>query len=293
MSSGSESEMDLDGAKKPRKKKEVRTKYDKMFERTNQDVLSSHYSKLAVDDSDSDADFLSVKRRLNDSDLDAESQKANPGNSSTKMLSLGGDEPYIIDSKRREKALKSKKKMLKFKGNPSKLVFDDDGNAHELYELQDEEDFKREGDAAALRHKFVEEEIDKVREADVEDKAAAKQKKRDKREKRKAREADERAGITRGDEDDAPQLITGDDDDGHDALEFMRSLPIAGEDHDNEDSEDERPKKKVKKWFEQDDDDAKDKKKKSKKGGKKVFEMQEEPETLEDLENLAAGLLDG
>ncbi|KAH0598973.1 hypothetical protein MHUMG1_03087 [Metarhizium humberi] len=286
MSSGSESDMDLDGEygktkKKDKKKPEVRTKYDKMFERTNQDVLSSHYAKLVVDggnESGSDDDFLSVKRRLNDDDLDAEIQKGHISN--VKVLhGLGGDEPYTIDSKRREKALQSKTKMLKFRGNPTKLVFDDDGKSHEIYELQDEEDFKRAGPADEQRQTFVESESARVKAADVDDKQLAKQKKREKREKRKAREREELEG------DEAPMLV--DAPDGEDPLALLRSLPTAGEQSDGE-----PPKKRAKKWFEDEDDDDADNKKKSRRKGK-VLQVTEEPETLEDLEALATGLLDG
>ncbi|OAR02545.1 hypothetical protein LLEC1_06251 [Akanthomyces lecanii] len=297
MSSDSESDMDLDGPKKPRKKNEVRTKYDKMFERTNQDVLSAHYSKMVVDgdkaaDYDSDDEFLSVKRRLDDDDLDAESRKANPSGPKV-IYGLGGEEPYVIDSKRREKALQSKKKMLKFMGNSSKLVFDDDGNSHEIYELQREEDFKSAGDADTQRAQFLEGETVRVRAADADDKALAKQKKREKKERRKALEREEHQdGDGDEDGDEAPQLVGGGD--SNEALEFLRSLPIAGAD---DSGEDEPPKKKTKKWFEHDDEDSEavgktKKKSKSKKGGK-VFEVDEEPETLEDLEKLATGLLGG
>ncbi|KAM0253345.1 hypothetical protein ACHAQJ_007296 [Trichoderma viride] len=300
MSSDSESDMDLDGAyekkKKDKKKQEVRTKYDRMFERTNQDVLSSHYSKLVLDggngakedgDEDDDDDFLSVKRRLNDDDLDAVSGKAPV--SGAKILELGGDDLYVVDSKRREKALQSKKKMAKFRGNASKLVFDEEGNAHEVYELQDEEDFKQQGPAEEQRKKFLDSETVRVKEADLDDKQLAKQKKREKKEKKKAREAMELAGGQGVD----PQL--GGDDEGDDPLALLRSLPMAGEDRSDADSDAEPPRKKTKKWF-QDDSDVEDAKKKSKSGkkkGGKVFEVDQEPETLEDLEALAAGLLDG
>ncbi|KYK61354.1 ATP-dependent RNA helicase DBP4 [Drechmeria coniospora] len=290
MSSGSESDMDLDGAK-PKKKNEVRTKYDKMFERQNQDVLSSHYSKLVANegakagDGDSDDDdFLAVKRRLNDQDLDDVIKQGNAGSSAKVITGLGGDEPYVIDSKRREKALQSKKKMLKFKGNPTKLVFDDEGNSHAIYELQGEEDFKQEGPADEQRQKFVESESARVREADVDDKELARQRKREKREKRKAREAMERDGL---DPDEVPQLV--DAGDGEDPLALLRSLPMAGD-------AEEPPRKKVKKWFQNDDESdteikATEKSKKGKRG--KVFQVADEPETLEDLEALATGLLDG
>jgi ATP-dependent RNA helicase DDX10/DBP4 len=293
LSSDSESDMDINGVKKPRKKDEVRTKYDKMFERQNQDVLSSHYSRLVgdqnsqgnnADDSDDDDDFLSVKRRLNDDDLDAESKKA--GINTPKVIhGLGGEEPYVIDSKRREKALQSKKKMLKFMGNPSKLVFDDEGNSHEIYEMQRQEDFDEAGPAEEQRQQFLDSEGARVRAADIDDKMLAKQKKRDKKEKRKARETLERQGL---DPDEAPQLV--DTEGAEDPLALLRSLPVAGDESGSE-SEAEPPRKKAKKWFE-DDDDTEDRKKGGKKKAK-VFEVNEEPETLEDLEALATGLLAG
>lgn len=291
------------GPKKP-KKPEVRTKYDRMFERTNQDVLSGHYTKLVAngdevtgdttaaapagaDGAEEEEDFLSVKRVLNDSELDAESALA-PG-AKPKVLSYGGQD-FIVDSKRREKALQSKKKMLKFKGRGEKLVFDEDGNAHQIYELQNEDDFEKEGPAEALRKKFVEGEAARVKEADVDDKLAAKGRLKEKRLKRKQREAEERGEVVpKGAE--GPQVAGGDDGD-EDPLALLRSLPIAGEGGGGEysGSEDERPKKKTKKWFQDDSDEEREKKKKAKKGGK-VLEIDHEPETLEDLEALASGLL--
>ncbi|KAG6041339.1 ATP-dependent RNA helicase dbp4 [Claviceps citrina] len=333
MSSGSESDADLDATKEARKKQQVRTKYDKMFERQNQDVLSAHYSKLVADGgshqhskdrndktednngsgsgSDSEDDFLSVKRRLNDADLDAEIKKGHI--STAKVIhGLGGPEPLVIDSKRREKALQSKKKMLKFKGNPTKVVFDDDGNPHELYELQDQEDFKKEGPADEQRVRFVESEAARVREADVEDKQLARQKKRERRERRKAREREE--ADADADADEAPALVAGGDGDGdgndEDPLALLRALPMAGK---GDDPDDEPPRKKAKKWFQHDDDDdddddddehhskktntntntntkSKAKMKTNKKS--KVLHISDEPDNLEDLEALAAELLD-
>ncbi|KAF5668174.1 atp-dependent rna helicase dbp4 [Fusarium heterosporum] len=287
MSSGSES--DEEGEKKSKKKNEVRTKYDKMFERTNQDVLSSHYNKLVLDgaDNEEEDDFLSVKRVLKDGDLDDEANNA--FKSSAKIIDgLGGEEPFVVDSKRREKALKSKKKMLKFKGNSTKVVFDEDGNAHAIYELKDEDDFVGEGPAEEQRRKFVEDEATRVREADVDDKALAKQKRREKREKRKAAERAELLGMV-SDDGDAPMLDNADD--GEDPLALLRSLPVGGADRsDSDGSDSEPPKKKAKKWFQDDSDDEKTKAKTKGKG--KVFKVQDEPETLEDLEALATGLLD-
>jgi len=215
----SDEDSDEDGEEKKTKKpkeKEVRTKYDRMFERRNQDVLAEHYSKLinddgtiaeptkGTDDADEDDDFLSVKRRFEagDEDLDVggssdsdsdggvsvpdtDGQKTEEG---AKVVKISDKDTLVIDSKRREKLLKSKKKLLKFKGKGTKLIFDDEGNAHELYEMEDEEAFKARGDAKEQQAKFLAEETQRTQAADLEDKAVAKEKKREKKEKRKARE---------------------------------------------------------------------------------------------------------
>jgi ATP-dependent RNA helicase DDX10/DBP4 len=112
-SSGSETGSDADNQKEKRPRKgEVRTKYDRMFERTNQDVLSSHYTKLIdhnmegspESQADEDADFLTVKRVLDGEGLDKAS--GHPGEA-LRVVDLGGTQPLVIDSKRREKMLKS------------------------------------------------------------------------------------------------------------------------------------------------------------------------------------------
>ncbi|KAI3318667.1 DEAD-domain-containing protein [Xylariaceae sp. AK1471] len=289
--SGSDSEYDPD-------EKKVKTKVQKMFERTNQDVLTDHYTKLIGDNAqrgeaaeDSDDDFLAVKRVIQGDDLDAaadnDATALPPG---AKIIhGLGGEEPFIIDSKRREKMLKSKKKMLKFKGKGDRIVFDDEGVAHHPYRIIGEEDFKQDGSAEAQRQKFVEGESAKVQEADVSDKALAKEKRREKREKRKAREAEENGLVAPT--ATMPRLEM--PDDGEDPLAFLASLPVAGGKYDSDTEEEthrERPRKKAKKWFEDDSADEK-KTKKGKKGKGRVIEITEEPDTLEDYEALAAGLL--
>jgi ATP-dependent RNA helicase DDX10/DBP4 len=266
---------------------EVRTKYDRMFERRNQDVLSGHYSKLIADDvadevddaqmdADEDNDFLSVKRVVSADELsDAEEGSGEddvvPG---AKVIPGIGREAIVIDSKRKEKLMTSKKKLLKLKEKGTKLFFDDEGKPHQLYELEDEEDFVRKGAADAQRAKFVEEATEKVREADLDDKQLAKQKKREKREKKKAKQraADD------GSDDKAPELM--DDGEHQDPMELLASLPMADED-------DSKPVKRPKKWFEDDSDDENKRPKKN----RRILETADEPETLEDLEALAAGLL--
>merc|ERR1712225_174914 len=257
-----------EGAKKP-SKEEVRTKYDRMFERRNQDVLSGHYSKMIAEENlDEDDDGL----------RDADEEAVAGCGPAARVIEGISKEPIVIDSKRREKMLTSKKQMLKLKEKGTKMVFDDDGVAHQLYELEDEADFRKRGTAEEQRAKFLEEEAARVREADLDDKQLAKQKKREKREKRKAREAAEKEG---SDEDVAPELVNAGDD--QDPMALLASLPLGDEDEDD----DERPAKRPKKWFE---DDSGDEKKVAKRRGR-VIEADDEPETLEDLEALAAGLL--
>jgi ATP-dependent RNA helicase DDX10/DBP4 len=288
LSSGEDS--DEETGEKKHKKEEVRTRYDRMFERRNQDVLSGHYSKMIADDdvnrnedqhgdADEDNDFLSVKRVLPVDDESSDEELAAAAGPAAKVIHGLGKEPLVIDSKRREKMLKSKKKLLKLKEKGTKLVFDEDGVAHQMYELEDEDAFRKKGPAEVQRAKFLEEEAARVREADLDDKQLAKQKKREKREKRKAREAAEKAGI---DVDEAPELVPADDE--GDPMALLASLPLADGDADSE----ERPTKRPKKWFE---DDSEDEKKKVAKKKRRVIEAEDEPETLEDLEALAAGLL--
>lgn len=209
-----------DGDKKTKKKEQVRTKYDRMFERRNQDVLADHYSKLINDDgtmvdqgndisgdADEDEDFLSVKRRFEagdtalggvDSASTSSSDESELGEAVEDRTRTIGDvkvvkisdavDPLVIDSKRREKLLKSKKKLLKYKGHGTKLIYDDEGRPHEAYELEDEDKFRAGGDAETQRVKFLETETQRNQLADLEDKELAKQKKREKKEKRKAKE---------------------------------------------------------------------------------------------------------
>jgi len=158
--------------------------------------------------------------------------------------------------------LKSKKKLLKLKGLGSKLKFDDEGNAHQIYELEDEDDFKARGPAEEQRSLFAREAGERVREADVMDKALAREKKRVKREKRRERERaeaeTEAAGVeVEGGEDAMANFIA---DAGN--LSEEENQPVV---------------KKQKKWFQKD------------------FAPQDreerEIETLDDLEAEAARLL--
>lgn len=297
LSSGSEDDDDED-SKKPKGKDEVRTKVDKMFERTNQDVLSSHYRSMVGADAsdDEEADFFSAKRTLNDAELDDAAGGDAAEDGQPKVIDFGGDTQLIVDSKRREKLLKSKKKLLKFKGHGQKLVFDDDGNAHPIYELIDEEDFQAQGPVEELRRQFVEGESGRVAEADIEDRELVRQRRKEKKEKRKMLERAEREG---GAAAGPVAQLAADGEADEDPLALLRSLPMPGAGSSDDDSEEERrpakkAKKEKKKWFQDDSDEERAQQKKAKRDkGRKVIEMAEEPETLEDLEALAAGLLEG
>ncbi|KAF1956265.1 DEAD-domain-containing protein [Byssothecium circinans] len=276
--------------------KPVRTKYDRMFERQNQDVLADHYKKL-VKDADEDGgssedndftgskpaadedDFLAVKRRIpaEDDDKDSDIDEEDPTAPRGRVINLpGASKPLVIDSNRREKLLKSKKKLLKFMDTGIKLVYDEDGNAHQAYELEDENDFRAKGLPEEQRQKFIEAAKEVVAQADVGDKAMAKAKRKEKMRKRKEREqAEAEPG----------------EDDVDDGLEIAAEDALANFRADAEysaDKEETKKAKKAKKWFESDSEDQSRSKKRKK--GKKAHVV-EEPETLEDMEKLAAGLL--
>ncbi|CED83268.1 dead-domain-containing protein [Phaffia rhodozyma] len=138
----------------------VRTKYDKMFEKKNQNILSEHYSSLIdhsadvpTDDGD---DFLTLKRT--DHGLD-------------EIEDLDADAANRELSKRKLKMGASKKASLKAKGAPSKLIFDEEGGAHEIYEFVDEEEerAKKKGDE---KEKFVSAQRGEMEIVDVEDREA-------------------------------------------------------------------------------------------------------------------------
>lgn len=277
---------------KAKKKKVIKTKYDRMFERTNQDIFTDHYSKLVHDDdkdnvkktrnaNDDDDEFLSVKRRLSvplseGSDAEESTRPSKPN------LGKDGKISINVDSKRREKLLKSKKKLLKFKEKGQKLVFDEDGQSHQIYELEDEQQFKQRGPADAQKTKFLQAEQERLQAVDLADKLAVKAKKKEKREKRKAREAAEN-------EEDATEdrqviLVPFEGEEGE--VDVGESDDAAISQHSEEESRPEPVKKRPKKWFEDDSGDERKFKRK-----RRTEAPVGEPETLENLEAMASGLL--
>ncbi|KAG6865184.1 hypothetical protein C0991_004627 [Blastosporella zonata] len=195
----------------------VRTKYDRMFERKNQGVLSEHYSKLIDHDhvDDDGDDFITLKRAdhsLSDDDLPMD-----PGDISKRKLKLGRAKQAIAKN-----------------GLPKKLIFDDEGEAHEMYELAEADDwYKSKGGLAGAQaegKKFAEDERGKMRVADVLDKEVAKEKKREKKRKRKDRENAEMNGD--GEMAQAELAPLSDDDDGYVSPEF--DLPDMSSDEEEE-----------------------------------------------------------
>ena len=278
-SSEDEAEEDQPEGESKSKKKGPRTKYDRMFERVNQDVLTDHYTKLMDGNDtrhdvggDEQNDFLTIKRRLS-SVSSLESDDEGGVSIEAKPNAIIGHTPLIFDSKRREKMLKSKKKLLKLKGKGSKLVFDDEGNPHQVYELEDEGHFKQRGPADAQKAKFLEKEQELLQAADLVDKQTAKAKKKEKREKRKAREA---AEADEGEEERQAVLVPYEEpeEDGEQGEGLL------------EQDVEEPPKKRPKKWFEDDSGDEMKFKR-----NRRTAHAVEEPETLEDLEAVASGLL--
>lgn len=272
-------EDDNDGEEKSNEKnnESVRTKYDKMFERKNQNVLSEHYMKLQRDadidnenDGDDDEDgFMSVKRK----DHNLEEEDNEDSIPDLKASSL---------SKRQQKKALSKKQIAKTGMNPKKLVFDDEGNAHELYEMGDEEEFRNAGDTENQIKEFLEKESAEMQQRDIDDKSRAKEKRQEKKRKRQEKK---RATLDGEDDEDGepPQayVAEGSSDEEPDLDKDMESSD--NEDSDDNEEESSRPAKKPK-WFEQ----SKNSKSTAKDSG--VLEV-EEPTTLEDLEALSSRLI--
>lgn len=146
-----------------------------MFERKNQNILTDHYSKL-IDhellDDDGD-DFITLKRANHD--LPVDSQDMDPNDLSKRKLNFG----------------RAKRAIAK-NGTAKKLVFDDEGKPHEMYEMADAEEwFKRKGGLVGVQEegqKFAEGVRGKMKVTDTVDREEAKVKKREKKRKRKEQE---------------------------------------------------------------------------------------------------------
>jgi ATP-dependent RNA helicase DDX10/DBP4 len=149
-----------------------------MFERKNQNVLSAHYAKLidhsAAGFDDEADDFITLKRADHElSDAELPLVDTIKENLSKRKLKLG----------------RAKRAVEKYGKLSRKVIFDDDGNPHDVYELGDAEDFFKDGlkGANEAGKKFAEVERTKVKERDAIDKEAVKEKKMAKKRKRQER----------------------------------------------------------------------------------------------------------
>lgn len=246
--------------------KKVRTKYDKMFERKNQNVLSDHYMKLnaelnADNSGDEDDDFLKVKR----TDADVKTEEL--------------PELDVNTSKRAMKKALSRKLTAMKSGKGSKLVFDDDGEAHPVYELDDEGTFLKEG-PEKVKEEFLSSEKQKMTVEDVVDKGIAKEKRTEKKRKRKEQER-----LMNGEydsEEDGQFIATL----GTPASSDNENVPDLDEDLESSDEDNgERETKKQKKWFESNNYKGKED------INNDVVEY-EQPETIDDLEALTLKLME-
>jgi len=150
-----------------------------MFERTNQSILTPHYSALvAHDDNDADEVFTLARR---DHTLDGPDTSLAEEDEITRPLVSSEDL-----SKRKLKAGSSRKSQLRTRRGPEKVVFDDEGLAREFYEAGKEAESGAGADDR--RKKYVAEEKERMTLADRDDKEVAWERKRERKRKRKERE---------------------------------------------------------------------------------------------------------
>jgi len=153
-----------------------------MFERTNQSILTPHYTALISHEGEDEDDVFTLARR--DHDLDSSIPQVDiniPTTTSATSAPLISSEDL---SKRKLKAGSSRKGILKSRPGADKVVFDEEGNATDFYKAGVE----AEVDAAGDRRVFEKEERERMREADRVDREVAREKKREMKRKRKDRE---------------------------------------------------------------------------------------------------------
>ncbi|KAL8714325.1 MAG: hypothetical protein Q9220_001656 [cf. Caloplaca sp. 1 TL-2023] len=276
----------------------TKTRYDRMFERTNQDILSEHYNKLIdhVDDDDNDkrsngdaisnpshqdpdnepedpSTFLTIKRRISRSPSPV---PPNPTTTTTTNPSTHSSLPPLPKpppSNRARRALLSKKAQLKNRPNPHKIIFDSDGNSHEVYEFETEHTWKAELPAEAQKEAFLGRERSRLGEVEGGDREVERGKRRERKEGRKRREREEREG-------------------GMGEGVDVQLVPFEGG-GEEEGSAGEGDIEVVKRRRKGRESDGVEKPKEEKRKKKKYKKVAEEAgaETLEDLEAMATGLL--
>ncbi|KAF8227318.1 DEAD-domain-containing protein [Tricholoma matsutake] len=227
-SSGDDETMTRDAPTKPSKVTStgVRTKYDRMFERKNQNILSEHFTKLVDHEpigggslSDPE-DFITLKRA--DHGLDEDLSKLD-------VNSQVDAETFSANlSKRKLKLGKAKRAMITG-GEPKKIVFDDEGRGRDVHAVVDGEEWVKEkgGEKGVMEEgrRYAEGGRGWMRAVEGKDKEEAREKKREKKRKRKEREA------TQADSVGGPVLALPSDDNGYVSPEF--DMPSQSEDEED------------------------------------------------------------
>jgi ATP-dependent RNA helicase DDX10/DBP4 len=145
-----------------------------MFERKNQKL--EHYAKVVdhgASEDENEDDFITLKRV--DHEIEGERSKELEENLSKRQQKLG-----------------RAKRAVATGGLSKRVVFDDEGQAHEVYEMGDVDDWMKEkgGLEGAIKEgvDFALGERDRMKVTDIVDRAQAKEKKQEKKRKRKERE---------------------------------------------------------------------------------------------------------
>lgn len=203
------------------------------------------------DEDEDDGDFLTLAPKQRHLELEVGDVSASGASGSSKdILPLEHEDV----SKRKLKQGMTKKGLMALRGSGEKLVFDDEGTAHALYELVDDKTLTRE-EIEAERRRFVAEQGSKMKDVDIMDKEAIKNLRKEKKMERKMRER-EVDGRRKGglhDVEDAPML---EDDEGEVVPDFDDiDLPSESEDDDDEQDLKEKPSGKRKLEVEADEDD--------------------------------------
>ncbi|KAJ2844759.1 ATP-dependent RNA helicase dbp4, partial [Coemansia erecta] len=234
----SESEGEGTGAAVPKPK----TRVDKLFARKNAGVLAEHYQKLVdhtsngSDDGsagdDEDNDFITLKR-ADHAISGGESSGESSGEATedeeeavpvVKTIAVNPDTglPVVIpnipaqDMTKRQMR-KVKDKILKNMRN-TKLVFDDDGIARPIYQLQNEESFRQQGDVGKLVDDFQQRNRSLMEAADLEDKEAARALRQEKKLARKLKEREEMDGASDDEYGAVLRPPTDDESDGNQSM---------------------------------------------------------------------------
>ncbi|WVQ70531.1 ATP-dependent RNA helicase DBP4 [Cryptococcus sp. DSM 104548] len=187
-SESEESESEVEAGKP--KSQAIRTKYDRMFERKNQDILTPHYTALISTEDDDNDDVFTLARKDHELSGDEAGDDVD-----TDALKAELKKPLISSedlSKRKLKAATSKKALLKDRPAPEKVIFDEEtGEARDFYKSGKE--VEQEESNEERRKAFLEKEREIMRIQDKIDKEVARGKKQELKRKRKDREKELRA----------------------------------------------------------------------------------------------------